>query len=382
MLNLKTSRTLKTFDQVLLSYKPATRRGFQRMFSNFTKFCESNYQGNMEEMVRELKKASEPTVYTTIQEWINFNGEKAPTTIKVWFSYLKKYLTHRGIDLSKTKDNLSFKRTIEEERYPLSLENVQKIMEVAGVGMRLKLLTQLSSGMRRGEMLQLKKKDFHIGKRIMIKIPALIAKFSKARTTFVSSEVTGQLTSKLNKLKDDDYVFGSSGVSQQNLGDSYEQNLTRYLEKIGLDMRYESTGHHQITSHSFRAYFITKISRHDENIAKKLSGQKGYLLQYDRLTDEEKLEKYIEFEPDLYIFKQKPKSEEILELQKEVEKDQEALKILSQLYMLEATELIEPSKEEDEKEIRLTEELRNKLKKLVKPDENILGLWEYEDALA
>ena len=325
MLNLKTSRTLKTFDQVLLSYKPATRRGFQRMFSNFTKFCESNYQGNMEEMVRQLKKADEPTVYTTLQEWINYNGEKAPSTIKVWFSYLKKYLTHRGIDLTKARDNLSFKRAIEEERYPLALEDVQRIIEVAGVGMRLKLLTQLSSGMRRGEMLQLKKKDFHVGKRIMIKIPALIAKFNKARTTFVSSEVSGQLISKLNKLNDDDYVFGSPNVSAQNLGDSYEQNLTRYLEKQNLDMRYESTGHHQITSHSFRAYFITKISRHDENIAKKLSGQKGYMLQYDRLTDEEKLEKYIEFESDLFIFKPRPKSEETQELTAKLEKGEKRI---------------------------------------------------------
>jgi len=326
MLNLKTSRTLKTFDQVLLSYKPATRRGFQRMFSNFTKFCESNYQGNMEEMVRELIKADEPTVYTTLQEWINYNGEKAPSTIKVWFSYLKKYLTHRGIDLTKAKDNLSFKRAIEEERYPLALEQVQKIIEVAGVDMRLKLLTQLSSGMRRGEMLQLKKKDFHVGKRIMIKIPALIAKFNKARTTFVSSEVSSQLIPKLNKLKDDDFVYGSPDVSPKNLGDSYEQNLTRYLQKLNLDMRYESTGYHKINTHSFRAYFITKISRHDENIAKKLSGQKGYMLSYDRLTDAEKLEKYIEFEPDLFIFKTKPESKEIEKLRDELKTSEERIK--------------------------------------------------------
>jgi len=194
--------------------------------------------------------------------------------------------------------------------------------------MRLKLLTQLSSGMRRGEMLQLKKKDFHVGKRIMIKIPALIAKFNKARTTFVSSEVSGQLISKLNKLKDNDFVFGSPNVSAQNLGDSYEQNLTRYLEKLGLDMRYESTGHHQITSHSFRVYFITKISRHDENIAKKLAGQKGYMLQYDRLSDEEKLEKYIEFESDLFIYKQKPKSEETRELTAKLEKGEKRIEQL------------------------------------------------------
>jgi len=47
------------------------------------------------------------------------------------------------------------------------------------------------------------------------------------------------------------------------------------------------------------------------------------MLSYDRLTDEEKLEKYIEFESDLFIYKQKPKSEEILELTAKLEKNQE-----------------------------------------------------------
>ena len=31
------------------------------------------------------------------------------------------------------------------------------------------------------------------------------------------------------------------------------------------------------------------------------AGQKGYMLQYDRLTDGEKLERYMELEPDLII---------------------------------------------------------------------------------
>ena len=51
----------------------------------------------------------------------------------------------------------------------------------------------------------------------------------------------------------------------------------------------------------FRAWFITKISRHDPNLAKKWSGQKGYMLQYDRLTLDEQLDKYLEFEKDLII---------------------------------------------------------------------------------
>ena len=280
----------------------------------------------MEEIVREFLKVEQTAVINTLQEWVNFNKDKSPKTITTWFSYLSKYLRHRGVDLTNVRDNIDFPRYIEEEKYPLSLDDIQKILSVAGYGMKLKLLTQLSSGMRRGEMLQLRKKDLIIGERIIIKIPAKIAKFNKARTTFVSSEVQKILIPKLRGLNDNDFVFGSPDVQEKNIGDSYEQNLIRYLEKLGLDMRYESTGYHKINTHSFRAYFITKMSRHDENVAKILSGQKGYLLQYDRLTVDEKLAKFIEFEPDLYIFKTKPASEEIQELREKINNQEQKQK--------------------------------------------------------
>ena len=68
---------------------------------------------------------------------------------------------------------------------------------------------------------------------------------------------------------------------------------------------------------SLPAYFITKVSRKDPNFAKKLAGQKGYLLQYDRMSEEEKLAKYLEIEPELLIFDQSRKMAEIKKLQKE-----------------------------------------------------------------
>lgn len=329
-MELKKDKTIKTFDQVLIAYKPGTQRGFSRMFLNFEKFCKENYKGNMEEMVRKLLKTDEATVYSTLQEWINFNSKFSPNTVKVFYSYLKKYLTHRGIDLTKSKDSLIFQRMIEEEKYPVSLDDLQKIINVAGFEMKLKIMVQVSSGMRRGEMMQLRKKDFILGKRIMIKIPATFAKFNKARTTFVSSEVSSLLIPILNKLNDNDIVLGSGNTKDENIGDSYEQNLVRYLHKTGLDMRYESTKYHKINTHSFRAYFITRVSRHDPNIAKKLAGQRVYMGQYDRLSADELLEKYIEFEPDLFIYKQKPKSDEIQELAKKVEEKDAKLEELSQ----------------------------------------------------
>ena len=72
-----------------------------------------------------------------------------------------------------------------------------------------------------------------------------------------------------------------------------------------------------INTHSFRAYGITKLSRHDPNFAKKLAGQKGYLLKYDRMTNEEKLAIYQKFEVDLIIDDSEKQKAEIQALQEE-----------------------------------------------------------------
>lgn len=162
-------------------------------------------------------------------------------------------------------------------------------------------MCQLSGLMRIGETVQLRKKHLrffwikHHGKNA-----PTIAKFKKGRTTFFSKEASRLLKPILRKLGEDDLVFGTNEnhiYSELNV----EQIMRRTLKKTGLDMRYESNNRFMINTHSFRSYGITKISRHDPNFAKKLAGQKGYLDEYDRMTDAEKLALYQKIEIDLII---------------------------------------------------------------------------------
>ena len=59
------------------------------------------------------------------------------------------------------------------------------------------------------------------------------------------------------------------------------------------------------------------MSRKDPNLAKFFSGQKGYLLQYDRLSDEEKLALYVEIEPSLLVSDKARDRERIRNLENE-----------------------------------------------------------------
>jgi len=62
----------------------------------------------------------------------------------------------------------------------------------------------------------------------------------------------------------------------------------------------------------------------------------------------------------------------IQELKNNQKDDKETLKILSRLYMLEATEPVIHTKEAYEEEDQFREELRGKLKKLIDTDELVL----------
>ncbi len=183
--------------------------------------------------------------------------------------------------------------------------------------------------MRIGEAINLKKKDLDFTtKRIKVNVPAT-TKTRAGRTTYISKEAEDYLRPLVDKLETEDYIFARK--NQRLLDPSVRKSLTRLLDRIDFTETYQSNNYRKITSHSFRAYFFTKAARkHGENYAHRIIGHGGYLMQYDRMTEDEKLEMYLELEPDLTIFDQtkneleisrlRDKVEEINELKQEVQK--------------------------------------------------------------
>ncbi len=323
---MRLDRTKETFMVKISSKDPLTQRGYKIALNNFENYCMEKF--GKTEAYLELKDSPDEAVYDFLQGWINWNSKLAPRTVTNYFSRIKKYLHYRGIklDMQDIKEELDFKRRVDEELYGLSISDIQAIFKELPYKNRVSFLCQLSGLMRIGEIVQLKKKHLILsGQNIIVKIPGNIAKFNKGRTTFLSKEASRLVRPIVRELDDNDLIFGTNKNPQISII-NFEQTLRRNLIKIGLDMKYESTGRFMINTHGFRAYGITKISRHDPNFAKKLAGQKGYLLQYDRMTDDEKLELYQKYESDLLIddsAKQRAKIESL-----EVEKNEiESLKI-------------------------------------------------------
>ena len=353
----KVARTKESFKDKISSLNESTKDSIGYLIVNFENFSMEKYA--TADLIPELKKADETEIYDVLQNWINYNAKLSSSTIQVYFSHLRKYLHYFGIKLhdQDIKNELTFKHKIQEERYGLKLSDIQSILREMKYKNKVQYMCQLSSLMRIGEIIQLRKKHLILGqKNIIVKIPPTIAKFSKARTTFFSKEASKLLMSVLKELKDSDLVFGSSDnpkvsayQNKVNSQSATKQVLRLAVKKTGLTGTYESTGRYLINTHSFRAYGITKLSRHDPNFAKIISGQRGYLLQYDRMDDDEKLDLYEKLETDLIIddsqklkLENEKQKEEITDLQEKnlkIEKLEKQVNHLSELIRLNYSKL-------------------------------------------
>ena len=291
-----------------------TQDGVKYSLQNFDKFCKERYHGkDIEKIVSELKnksKQNDEVIWDLLQEWVNWNHKNslAAGSIRRYLSGITKFLNYSGIKITpqEIRDNVNLPRKIEEEKFPLTREIIQKIFQVSTYQKKALYLALLSSGMRIGEAVSIRKKHLesvhHNGQvRIKISIPAKVSKNKIGRSVFISREAHSYITNKLRQSDENDLVWG---VNENRDGAVLAEQVTfgRYLTKIGLGQRYESTNRRKISLRSFRSYFFTKASRHDHNFAQLITGHSGYLIrEYDRLTTLEKMEIYLKFEPELII---------------------------------------------------------------------------------
>ena len=300
-----------------------------------------------EELCRELliiKKQDEDkyidTLYDILQEFIAESHKTlSGNSIKTLFSCLRGYIYHLGVRTNPQdiKMMLKFPRIETEEKYPLSVDELRLIVDhFSRLPFRKAcFLAESSSGMRIGEVLQVKKSDLIFKERIEIYIRASKSKNGKGRTVYISKECQDELEKYVDTLNDDDFVFyrGASDDSKIRASNT-ARALREACDRLGLDMKYDND-RYKINTHSLRAFFFTQaVRKHGENYAHRMTGHGGYLMQYDRMNDDEKLKMYKELEPNLAVYATTKADLEIerLKLQqtkenKELREEMETLKI-------------------------------------------------------
>ena len=154
----------------------------------------------------------------------------------------------------------------------------------------------ITSGMRLGEALQLKKSDIHTKENpVRIVIRAKTTKTREQRETYITAEAYDKLVPILETKEDDEFIFKRKEKSVINQVVLEEKVIGNLREKLGMTEKYEDGVRYVVAIHSFRAYFHTKASnRHGTEYANALDGHTGYLEQYFGLeTLQEKIVKLV-----------------------------------------------------------------------------------------
>lgn len=231
--------------------------------------------------------------------------KKTSQTIRLYFSMIKNYLrVAHGIKLTTEdiKDFVRFPKKVKERRVPITLSTLKLVFGKCDPERRALYYVLISSGMRLGEGLSLKKENFSFDENpIRVRLRATDTKTQESRESFISSEAYERLKPILSRKNDGEYLFHD----YDNIYSAVKNEVryfTRLREKLGLSEKYPDSRRYLFSIHSMRAYFHTKASqRHGTEYANALDGHTGYLEQYHRLTDKEKGDKYLQLEPDLLI---------------------------------------------------------------------------------
>ena len=305
------NKTKQTFFEKLSVKSKSTSQLAERALTNFERFIALKYPGKtLENIITELSIINdfETACVDLVQDWINQRANELNRhTIQNYYGYIGRYLRHRGIKISKEtlNENLIYPQKIEESRHPLSKEEYKMLVDNAIPERKALYLVLGSSGMRIGECCALRKKDFdHQLDRIRITIPAKYTKTKKSRVVFISKEAERFLDVFWKNLDEDTPVFSTNKDYKQCVITEMSA-FHRLREKVGLTQKYEESDMFLISSHCFRAWFFTKSSRLDISFAHMMTGHKQYLDQYDRLTDKEKLDLYLQIEPELMVYEGK-----------------------------------------------------------------------------
>ena len=170
---LSVARTKESFRDKISSQKTGSVEGFFITIDNFEKFSMEKF-GKVN-IIPDMLEGTDQEIIDTLQAWINFmNVDLAASTVKMYFSRLKKYLHYMGIKINEqdVKNELEFRRLPKEELYGLTLDDIQKILDQFGYHTKVQFMCQLSSLMRIGELTQLRKKHLILNRENISQNPS------------------------------------------------------------------------------------------------------------------------------------------------------------------------------------------------------------------
>jgi len=310
----------------LQSHSEKSRRAYRININKFRRFIVESYHLDDTELVKRIEE-KDLDVFDVLRKLVvhlDKSGNR-PATIKLCLAAVKGYLRHNGIKIYSEdfKQNVRLPKKVRTREEQMTKEILVRLLHVLPLKLQAAVLVGCASGMRLGEIIQLKIGDIDFScKPVRIQIRAEITKTRESRETYLTSEAAtslkdylnssfGWVDGQTNNLLKDQVIFGPTRKSNQKsrkleasqrAESTIIGSLKGYVKKITELNRLNENGRRVIHFHAFRKFFRTVVGDTvGRDYAEALMGHHFYMDTYYNLPVEKRREMYLKAEPHLTI---------------------------------------------------------------------------------
>lgn len=335
----------------VLSKSDNSVKSYRIAVNHFLKFVAQRYQCDDNDLL-DLVKGGKLDVYRLLNEFVVYLSKegKRPTTIKGTAAAVKGYLRYHGIKIysEDCKHVVKMPKMSRQREEPLTKEIIVRLLRVLPIKLQAAVLFACASGVRIGELVQLRISDIDFDSRpARVTIRAETTKTRETRETYLTEEATKTLKDYLSSKfrwkegeKNENIlnqaIFGRTSLNRSlKPGEQLRTNpvlvainvLTESLRWHSRNIqdlnRLNENGRKSIHFHAFRKYFRTVVGDVvGRDYAEAVLGHHFYMDTYYNLPVEKRREMYIKAEPYLTIsdFEKIEKNQnKIVEKQREIE---------------------------------------------------------------
>ncbi len=352
-----------------MSRSYSTKETYRGCINKFKDFAYQDYNQDLAKLTdNTLNNVLDPievlddfyTYLTKIENPMTKKTGYSSATIRQYVITAKEFLNDVGCNIysEDLKRKIKLPRKVSIYTEGLTKDVIAQVLRLANYKLATIILLACSSGMRIGEILQLKHSDIDFTTNpITIKIRAETSKTRESRITHISKEATKALKDYLAKTKTNakniDYLFlisyeekldklAKSKKPSRELYNKIEKKLDGLSSEEKIQFRFRTTKHNfqnqlrrviddipelnkraengrkHIHFHAFRYFFKTQVTdAHESDFAEALMGHKSVKLVYYRQNSKKRQKTYLDVEHALTISETEQIEKNYTELQQD-----------------------------------------------------------------
>lgn len=316
----------------VLSHSKATVSAYRTAVTIFRTFLKNKYNCDENKIVSNVIEQN-LDVYSLLREFVIYldKNQYRGSTVRVWLAVVKGFLRHLGIKIysEDCKHTVRIPKLVLTREEALTKEILVRLLRNLSPKIQTAVLVAIASGMRVGEIVQLRISDINFGsKPTKVRIRAETTKTREEREAFLTDEASNSLKDYLkrhygwkegtsNEHLQDQVIFGRTSFMVRperkddddlktgyysRTGNLLQKLLTTQISKIPELSKINGNGRKVIHFHAFRKYFRTVVGNAcGRDFAEAMIGHKFYLSTYYNLSEAQKKELYLKAEPYLTI---------------------------------------------------------------------------------